>query len=218
MSAPLPLALFAQRLPRMTLISSDQSLVGKVRRRHSSAAPCRPSAAGLEGYLAIERRRPACGDPQHIFQKLLFDAVNEALLSHYGQVGGGASSDGVHQCCRQLLHLALAWLLSGWLPIKGRVFIWRVGPVGCPLPGKQALDSYTGRTAPRVALLSRERIEQNVVQRVLRWAGMGACRGGDAIESSAMAGLLAEDALEVSPEPRRQSRGGAVLSASMAPC
>lgn len=47
---------------------------------------CLP-AADLDGYLAIERRRPACGDPQHIFNKLLFDAANEALLSHYNQVG-----------------------------------------------------------------------------------------------------------------------------------
>ena len=45
-------------------------------------------AAELDGYLAIERRRQACGDPQHIFNKLLFDATNEALLAHYNQVGG----------------------------------------------------------------------------------------------------------------------------------
>jgi hypothetical protein len=44
--------------------------------------------AELDGYLGIERRRQACGDPQHIFNKLLFDATNEALLAHYNQVGG----------------------------------------------------------------------------------------------------------------------------------
>jgi hypothetical protein len=41
--------------------------------------------AELEGYLAIERQRPACGDPQHIFNKLLFGAANEALAAHYSQ-------------------------------------------------------------------------------------------------------------------------------------
>lgn len=44
-----------------------------------------------------------------------------------------------------------------------------------------------------MALLNRERIEQNVVQRVLRWAALGASRAADAD----VADVLAEDAAEV---------------------
>ncbi|PSC68227.1 hypothetical protein C2E20_8189 [Micractinium conductrix] len=109
----------------------------------------------LEGYLAIERRRPPCGDPQHIFNKLLFDAANEALAAHY----------------------------------------------------VQALDSYTGRMAPRLALLSAERLEQGVVQRVLRWAAAGGA--GDADPGT----LLAEDAAE---EERALGQLAAALQAELA--
>ncbi|KAL4425047.1 hypothetical protein ABPG77_001825 [Micractinium sp. CCAP 211/92] len=119
---------------------------------------------GLEGYLAIERRRPACGDPQHIFNKLLFDAANEALASHRAQ----------------------------------------------------ALDSHTGRLAPRLALLSRERIQQNVVERVLCWAAMGACdTGGAGVGSGGgdMAAMLAEDAAE---EERVLSQMAGMLQAEVA--
>lgn len=62
----------------------------------------------------------------------------------------------------------------------------------------QALGSYAGRLEPRLALLSRELLERNVVQRVLRWAGLGG--GGAAGSGGAQADvstLLAEDALEV---------------------
>lgn len=48
-----------------------------------------PLPADLEGFLAIERRRPPCGDPQHIYNKLLFDAAAEALAAHHGQVLAG---------------------------------------------------------------------------------------------------------------------------------
>ncbi len=34
----------------------------------------------------MERRREPVGDPQHIFNKLLYDAVNEALAQHYNKV------------------------------------------------------------------------------------------------------------------------------------
>eukprot|EP00887_Chlorella_sp_A99_P002225 scaffold21.g2225.t1 len=49
----------------------------------------------LEGFLTLEHSRPACGDPQaraasacsrrHIFNKLLWDAANEALAAHYSR-------------------------------------------------------------------------------------------------------------------------------------
>lgn len=52
--------------------------------------------AELEGYLAIERRRPPCGDPQHIWNKLLFDAANEVLAAHYGQARGSSGAMHVH--------------------------------------------------------------------------------------------------------------------------
>lgn len=59
----------------------------------------------------------------------------------------------------------------------------------------QALESYTGRLAPRLALLSRERVEQSVVLRVLRWAGLGGGGGGGG--EAGLGALLAEDAAEV---------------------
>ena len=72
--------------------------------------------------------------------------------------------------------------------------------------GGQALDSYTGRMAPRLALLSAERLEQGVVQRVLRWAAAGGA--GDADPGT----LLAEDAAEV-------GRGGAAVGRQVSkPC
>lgn len=76
-----------------------------------------------------------------------------------------------------------------------RVLYW----ISCP-PFPQALDSYTGRLAPRLALLSRELIQQNVVERVLRWAALGACDAGGAGVGGCggdMTALLAEDAAEV---------------------
>ncbi|KAI7842423.1 hypothetical protein COHA_004062 [Chlorella ohadii] len=54
-------------------------------RAEAFAAGAAPYPLELDGYLAIERRRPACGDPQHIWNKLLFDAANEALAAHYAQ-------------------------------------------------------------------------------------------------------------------------------------
>jgi hypothetical protein len=39
----------------------------------------------LEGYLALERARPTVPDAQHIFNKLVYDAANEALLHIYTQ-------------------------------------------------------------------------------------------------------------------------------------
>lgn len=81
-----------------------------------------------------------------------------------------------------------AWARFGW------------GTSSNVLSSPQALDSYTGRLAPRLALLSRERIQQNVVERVLRWAAMGACdTGGAGVGSGGgdMAAMLAEDAAEV---------------------
>ena len=42
--------------------------------------------ADLEGFLQLERLRAPVGDPQHIFNKLLFDATNEALALHYNKV------------------------------------------------------------------------------------------------------------------------------------
>ncbi|GAB4821330.1 hypothetical protein N2152v2_008376 [Parachlorella kessleri] len=39
----------------------------------------------LEGFLQLERQRAPVGDPQHIFNKLLFDATNEALALHYNK-------------------------------------------------------------------------------------------------------------------------------------
>ncbi len=43
------------------------------------------TCADLEGFLHLERQRPPVGDPQHIFNKLLFDATNEALAQHYNK-------------------------------------------------------------------------------------------------------------------------------------
>lgn len=51
-----------------------------------SHPPHLSSSADLEGYLAQERRRAPCGDPQHIYNKLLFDAAAEALAAHHAQV------------------------------------------------------------------------------------------------------------------------------------
>lgn len=48
-----------------------------------------PCCADLQGFLALERGRPPCGDPQHIFNKLLWDATNEALVLHRTQVCKG---------------------------------------------------------------------------------------------------------------------------------
>lgn len=62
-------------------------------------------------------------------------------------------------------------------------------------PPPQALSSCTGRLAPRLALLSPQLVEQHVVQRVLRWAGMGG--GGAGGGGTDLSVLLAEDALEV---------------------
>ena len=45
-------------------------------------------------------------------------------------------------------------------------------------PPPQAATSYTGRVAPRVALLAPELVDRNVVLRVLRWAGLGDGGGG----------------------------------------
>jgi hypothetical protein len=59
----------------------------------------------------------------------------------------------------------------------------------------QALDSFTGRLDPRLALLSRELVEHNVVHRVLRWAGLGRGDGGSA--EAHLNAMLAEDAAEV---------------------
>ena len=49
-----------------------------------------PHLTGLEDFLAVERRRPACGDPQHIFNNLLFDAANQALAAHRARVRASA--------------------------------------------------------------------------------------------------------------------------------
>ncbi|KAK9802869.1 hypothetical protein WJX72_003771 [[Myrmecia] bisecta] len=38
---------------------------------------------GLEGFLLLERSRPAVSDAQHIHNKLLYDAVNEALVHFF---------------------------------------------------------------------------------------------------------------------------------------
>lgn len=59
----------------------------------------------------------------------------------------------------------------------------------------QALASYTGRLAPRLALLSPELLDRHVVQRVLRWAELGQPQGGGG--GGGLSELLAEDALEV---------------------
>lgn len=64
----------------------------------------------------------------------------------------------------------------------------------------QALESFSARFHPRLALLDRERVERNVKQRVQRWAALGRGEGG---WEQAEAALLAEDAAEV-----RQEEGG----------
>ena len=73
----------------------------------------------------------------------------------------------------------------------------------CCCPGllpPQALDSYTGRLAPRLALLGPEQLERNVAQRVLRWAGLGAGAGAGGAGGDGgadLSAMLAEDAAEV---------------------
>jgi hypothetical protein len=37
----------------------------------------------LEGFLALERKLPDASDSQHIANKLLYDATNEALIDVY---------------------------------------------------------------------------------------------------------------------------------------
>lgn len=37
----------------------------------------------LEGFLALERRLPDASDAQHIANKLLYDATNEAIIGVY---------------------------------------------------------------------------------------------------------------------------------------
>ena len=75
---------------RTSFLSSRSNIcTGSPHSHFTASLPARPARlprAELEGYLAIERRRPACGDPQHIFNKLLFDAANEAFVVHYSQV------------------------------------------------------------------------------------------------------------------------------------
>ena len=70
----------------------------------------------------------------------------------------------------------------------------------------QALQSYTGRVAPRLALLGAEQLERGVVQRVLRWAALGGESSGGSSSGSMegpgptvqpLSALLAEDAAEV---------------------
>lgn len=61
----------------------------------------------------------------------------------------------------------------------------------------QALASYTGRLAPRLALLSPELLDRHVVQRVLRWAGMGDPANAGDCGGAGLGAMLAEDALEV---------------------
>lgn len=109
---------------------------GCLRASHYDApASLSKTSPELDGYLAIERRRPACGDPQHIWNKMLFDAANEALAAHYAQVGSVGSNrlnstqqasvgsawwacSGIHlqTCLRPGPRRQCARWLAGWPP------------------------------------------------------------------------------------------------------
>jgi hypothetical protein len=68
---------------------------------------------------------------------------------------------------------------------------------------KQASNSFAGRLDRRLALLSRERLDAAVVERVVRWAALGGNdsvgggSSGDEAAGGALAAMLAEDAAEV---------------------
>lgn len=145
-------------------------------------------SADQDGFLTIERRRPPCGDPQHILNKLLFDALNEALAAHYVQARRLLAATGL------LAGESLAvrhWLCEGCGPHTA----------SHRLPLKpQALNSYAGRLDPRLALLSPELLERHVVRRVLRWAALGDAGGGGTAAVGGggdLGALLTEDAQEV---------------------
>lgn len=159
------------------------------------AAPASVSITSpeLDGYLAIERRRAACGDPQHIWNKLLFDAANEALAAHYTQVGS-VGSDRLN-CTQQVC------VGSAWWPCSG------IHLANLPATrGPQAVRSLAGRLAPRVALLDPAMLDRHVTQRVLRWAALGGGSGvaggmaaaGGSGSTGELSAMLAEDAAEVS--------------------
>lgn len=77
------------------LINASQSQIQVGRVWYTPRPVCPP--AGLELFLDLEKSRLPVPDAQHIYNKLLFDAVNQELA----------------QCLREVSQLAAAW--AHWL-------------------------------------------------------------------------------------------------------